>query len=324
MQKTLPPYFGPASKPSITILEKVAAFVYEFSLLTNWNIIEYQGWRLPAVLDPHSWCGIWTTLGCLNVRLHTKLGKRGFVYIKQFQRSCYRASCKTCYVKWIARSANRATRRIEQYCKEHPGKKPIHLILIPPKNQHDLPLKILRQRMSCILKIAEIEGAAVIFHPFRYRKEISQWYVWPHFHLVGFGSKDNIAKAFGKYGWYIKDEGVRESGFQTFCYILSHCGVKKGYQTITWFGNLSYSKLHVEKEPKITKCPVCAGQFHPVYNESLFHPVVPPNKPYEGLVDPEGWHLAETVNVWYQKDYRYDYAPFRYLDEMLKALSEAN
>ena len=52
--------------------------------------------------------------------------------------------------------------------------------------------------------------------------------------------------------------------------------------------------------------------------------MVSPDKPYEGLVDPDGWHLAETVNVWYQKEYRYDYAPFRHLDEMLKALAEAN
>ena len=68
---------------------------------------------------------------------------------------------------------------------------------------------------------------AAIFHPFVFKKEIRQWYPRPHFHLVGFGSEQKIKQAFGKYGWYVKDKEERKSTFQTFCYLLSHAGVKK-------------------------------------------------------------------------------------------------
>lgn len=228
-------------------------------------------------------------LGCLNNHEHKRLGKGNRIYLKQFQRSCYRATCKMCYLKWIARQANSATRRIEKY-QTKTGKKPIHLILIVPPNQHELPVKILRRRMSNILKIAELEGAAVTFHPFRFNSRTREWYAYPHFHLIGFGSEQKIKNSFGRYGWFVKNEGERNSVFQTFCYILSHAGVKKGYQTVTWFGNVSYSKMPMEKEPKISKCPVCERDFIKIYYFKAVHPVVPPDKPYEGLVDAEGWY----------------------------------
>ena len=52
--------------------------------------------------------------------------------------------------------------------------------------------------------------------------------------------------------------------------------------------------------------------------------MVLPDKPYEGLVDPEGWHLVETENVWYPKEYRFDYAPTKELNEILKGLAMSN
>ena len=321
MNHSILEFFGPASKRSTSILTEVADFVDRYKLLTNWETADYQGWRLPSISDPHWWCGLFTTRGCLNVEAHQKLGKGNFVYVKRYQRSCYRAVCKTCYLKWIARQSNNATRRIESYANKS-GKKPIHLILIVNANQYNTPVKILRQRMSHILKMAQIAGAAVAFHPFRFNREKRLFYPAPHFHLVGFGSEAKIRQAFGKYGWYVKNEGERESVFQTFCYILSHCGVKKGHQTVTWFGDLSYSKLHVEKEPKITKCPVCGGDFEEVYYEELFHPVVPPDKPYEGLVESDGWHPVETLML--EQNPRFDYASTMDLNETLKGLTTAN
>jgi len=308
MQQTLIPYFRPAFQRTVSILTLVADFVDDYKFLTNWNSVSFEGWKLPATLDPHYWCGLWNTEGCLNTKEHERLGKGKRVYIKQYQRSCYRASCKTCYLRWIARQANNATRRIEQYTKNHGGK-PIHLILSIPPSQHHLPVKLLRERMSQILKIAEFEGGAVIFHPFRLNKKTSQWYTWPHFHLLGFGSHQKIVQAFGKYGWYIKEAGERESVFQTFCYILSHCGVRKGCHILTWFGDLSYSKLPVEKEPKITCCPVCGAKFVKVYYDGI-HPVAPPDKHFEGLVDSDDkWYEVENIweKEWTKRD-RYEYA----------------
>jgi len=287
-------YIRPASKQSNLILAGVVAFVEEFKFCTNWMTIAHDGWRLPCTLDKYDWCGLWVTLGCLRDRLHEMLGKGRRVYIKQFQRSCYRPSCKQCYLKWMARQANRGKKRIEEYAKTHPSKKPIHLMLSVHRSQIDLPYKLLRKRMMEILKIAQWEGGAVVFHPYRFKEERGGWYYSPQFHLVGFGSKDKIKRAFGRYGWYVIIGEDRNSVFQTFCYILSHCGIRKGHHVVTWIGALSYSKVPSEEEPKITSCPVCGGEFAQVYSERV-HPIVPPERHYEGLVDSDGlWKLVET------------------------------
>jgi len=248
---------------------------------------------------------------------HEEMGKGRRTYVKQFRRSCYRAKCKSCFTNWIARQSNVSTRRIEDYIKNS-KQKPIHLILAVPTSQRDLPVKLLRQRMSHILKLGKVHGASVMFHPFRFNKTNHRWYSSPHFHLVGFGKSSDIKNAFGRYGWYVKEAGERESVFQTFCYLLSHCGIKKGYQTVTWFGNLSYSKLHVEKESRITKCPLCNGEFEEIYYEEPIHPVIPSDKHFEGAVDEEGWYPVIIVEY---KEPRYEYAPTRDLDELLKGLT---
>ncbi|RDJ36919.1 MAG: hypothetical protein DWQ13_07190 [Crenarchaeota archaeon] len=300
----------------------VANIVEEYKFLSNWYEITFQGWHLPAVSEPHDWCGMWKTIGCLNDSLHEKLGRGKFYYIKQFQRSCYRARCKTCYLKWIARQANNATTRINTYSQKRKNKTPIHLILSVPPSQHGTPVKILRQRMSHILRLGQIEGGAVIFHPFRLNHSTRQWYPYPHFHLVGFGNKSDIRNAFGRYGWYVKEAGERSSTFQTLCYLLSHCGIQKGYKSVTWFGNLSYSNLQVEKEPRINRCPICEGEFVEVYYENEYHPVVPPDKHYEGLVEAEGWHPVKAILMKGVYEFESNYHPITHLNEIIKGITE--
>lgn len=310
-------FLSPAFEQSNSTLQNTEDFVSEHKFCTNWMDIEYQGWKLPAIEEPHDWCGLWKTIGCINADKHEALGKGRLVYVKQFRRSCYRAKCKSCYTNWIARQANVSTRRVETYF-EKSKQRPIHLILAVPTNQQYLPVKLLRQRMSHILKLGNIKGASVVFHPFRFSKSQHNWYVSPHFHLVGFGKSSDIKNAFGRYGWYVKEAGERESVFQTFCYLLSHCGIQKGYQAVTWFGSLSYSKLHVEKEPRITKCPLCNGEFEEIYYEEPFHPIIPPDKHYEGLVDEAGWYKVMTYEY---EEPTYEYAPTRDLNEFLRGLA---
>jgi len=322
VQQKLIRYFSPASKRTVSVLSTVAAIVDEYKFLSNWLEAEFQGWTLPAIAEPHCWCGLYATKACLKNELHKKLGKGNLIYIKQYQNSCYRAVCKICYLKWIVRQANSATQKIEYYSKKT-GKKPIHLILIANLKQQDLPVKLLRQRMSHILKIAEVECAAVVFHPFRFKEEKRLFYPWPHFHLVCFGTEQKIRKAFGKYGWFVKNEGERESVFQTFCYILSHCGVKKGYQTVTWFRKSLLVKSQDEEEPKITCCPVCGADFEEVYFDGEYDPVVPPDKPYEGLVEPEGWYPVNTIPE-VPKSPDFEYSPYKELDDTLKGIALAN
>ncbi len=318
--QTLIPFLCPASKQSNSPLQNVREVVEEYKFLTNWKEIEYDGWKLPATEEKHYWCGLWQTWGCLNEKLHEKLGKGRRVYVKQYQRSCYRACCKECYLKWIARQSNVATRRIEKY-QNKTKNEPKHIILSVHSSQYDLPYKILRDRMKQILKMAQFSGG-VIFHPFK-RDKSGNFYYAPHFHVVGFGYMFLIQKTFGKFGWYIKICEERESIFQTFCYLLSHCGIKKRHHTMTWIGGLSYSKLKVEKEPKITCCPVCGGDFMPIYYDGV-HPVVPPEGHFEGLVDSDGGWYPVQIIPYSEEPYRFEYAPIHDMNETLKGLAVAN
>ena len=75
----------------------------------NWLKIEHDGWHLPAIEEPKEDCGKWLTKGCLNHENHHGEFK-GKIFVKTFQKSCYRASCMTCYKKWMGRESNKATR----------------------------------------------------------------------------------------------------------------------------------------------------------------------------------------------------------------------
>ncbi len=305
--QSLIPFFSPASKQSDLPLHNVASFVDEYKFLTNWYTIEYDGWTLPSIKEPHDWCGLWKTVGCLNEDAHKKLGKGRIIYVKQFQRSCYRAVCKICYLKWIARQSKKATRRIEKF-SELSFKTSFHLILCVPSSQRNLPIKLLRKRMVQITKIAKMNGAAVVFHPFRFDRKVRRWYYFPHFHLIGFGDKRKLPMAYGKFGWFVKYSEERRSVFQTFCYLLSHCGVKKGSHSLTWIGSLSYSKLKLEKESDSTICPLCNDKLVPIYHEGE-HSGIPPDEVFEGFVDSVDWYEVKTVpkSEWTKVE-RYEYA----------------
>jgi len=45
----------------------------------------------------------------------------------------------------------------------------------------------------------------------------------------------------------------------------------------------------------MTHCPVCGRKFVEIYHDGV-HPVVPPDKMYEGLVDGGDWYLVETYS----------------------------
>lgn len=329
INETLTPYIIPASKQSsfehiITPLHNVRFYVEKQKFSTNWDIVEHNGFRFPAIAEPHCDCGMWKTKGCLEHELHNKLGYGDKIWLVQYQRSCYRPICQICYLKWIARQANRATRRIEKYQKKTKWQ-PIHIFLSAPLRDFDLSHKELRKKVYQILKEMKFIGGAVIFHPFRLDKATkTRWNYSPHFHIVGYGYiagwHDEIKR---KYGWELGYRGKRESVFQTFCYLLSHCGVKKGFHTVTWFGDLSYGKLKILKEVKLhDQCPYCLKKLVEIYHEDV-DPGVPPWQYYEGPFDPEGWHPVHTMPE-LKSELSYDYAPTRDLNETLKGLAEAN
>jgi len=261
---------------------------------TNWYAIEHAGWHLPGVLDARENCGRWLTKGCLNVPAHVGSEHSGKVFIKTFQKSCFRASCETCFRKWMGREANKATRRIEKY-ERISGKPAKHIVISVPAWEYGQEARELRKMAYSILKKVNCKGGTLIFHPFRYHKKIKQWYYSPHFHCIGFGWIVSTEELYNKGGWIVKNLGLRDSVFATFYYQLSHAGVKKGYHTLTWFGSLSYSKLKVEDEPNPDVCPLCAGKLRPVFHYGLFGGVLPPETAIEMFLEPEGWRIVEAT-----------------------------
>ena len=64
---------------------------------------------------------------------------------------------------------------------------------------------------------------------------------------------------------------------------------------------------------------LCNGEFEEIYYEEPFHPLIPPNKHFEETVDGEGWY--PVIKVEYSEP-RYEYAPTRDLNEILRGLSQ--
>ena len=73
----------------------------------NWYEVEHQGYTLPSILEPHSWCGQWIWKGCMNVDGHKHTEAHGKGFVKTFQKQCFRASCEKCASSWISRESNK-------------------------------------------------------------------------------------------------------------------------------------------------------------------------------------------------------------------------
>jgi len=279
----------PASKQS-----KLEIFE-DFHLLTNWNDIQQNGFCLPGTKEQRDFCGLWQTKGCLNDREHRRLGFGNKIFVKQYQRSCFRAVCKICYSKWLGRQANKATRRIKKY-EELTRKNAKHIIVSPPSWLYGKDVKELKKDVYRILKKVGCVGGALIYHPFRFNKEKRLWYFAPHFHVMGFGwiIGENVSEVYKENGWIVKNKGFRDSTFQTFYYQLSHCGIKKHFHSLIWFGDLSYSKLKIEKEPDSGTCPACKRKLVPIYYDGV-HSGIPPDENFEDFVNPFDWYKVETV-----------------------------
>jgi len=259
---------------------------------SNWYTIDQDGWHFPATKEAHDWCGKWSTRGCLNVNAHKGTECEGKGYVKTYQRSCYRADCEICYKKWIAREANKATRRIEKY-ENQSGNIAKHIIVSPPSWLYGKSKKELAKVSYRILKDVGCIGGTSIFHPFRYEKEIKKWYFSPHFHVIGFGWIERVIENYQKNGWVIKNKGFRDSTFATFYYQLSHAGIKKHNHALTWFGSLSYSKLKVEKEDYDQDvCPYCNAKLREVESYGIFY-CKPPDVSIELQVDVIGWRYVK-------------------------------
>ena len=306
----------PVSKQSNS--ENIFHRIIEWQCETDWDNTSYNGWKLPGTQSAHDWCGEWKTKGCLNLEKHKGTEYEGKIFVKRYQRFCYRGDCERCHKKWMLRESNKATRRILEFQKEH-RQLVRHIIVSPSKADRKLSDKKLRKKTYSVLKSCGVIGG-VVFHPFKPRNK--KWPYEPHFHALVFGYRTYRPDLRKKDGLYVKDAGLRNSVFGTFLYILSHAGVKPRNHTTTWFGDLSYSKLRLEIEHKSDQCPCCESELEPLKYMYVTGKPPPPDEIIEMFVDPRGWEPVRTRNLKeLSKIELYDYVIIQELYDSNKGIS---
>lgn len=307
--------------PALERTKKIDAFDLQHES-QNWFSISHDGWSLPAVDDPHDWCGLWSYRGCLNTAGHKGTIAEGKGFLQTYQRSCFRARCSLCWKKWLGRESSKSTHRIEHFEKIS-KKKVKHIIISVPDWDYGLDKKELSKKARTILKDVNCLGGCMIYHPFRFDRKLKTWYYSPHFHVLGFGWITAVAEAYSKHGYIIKNKGERDSTFSTIYYILSHAGVKKRNHSLVWFGDLSYSKLKSSEIPALAdnkqKCPYCENEL-----EELFligdYSHRPPDESVEIFIDTDDYAIVK-----YEKEEFYEpqfqYADTRVLDSIIESIA---
>ena len=223
--------------------------------------------------------------------------------------------------------------------------RPIHVVIgVPEADAHLMhdDIKGLRAKMYAIAKRVGIKGGCAIFHPYANEKmheetpekvlidkstgdfaldslreyyakidrHVRFWYVRPHFHDICYGwiDEEAVKEVYEETGWIVKNLGVRDSVRNTAHYQLSHCGVKKGVQTVTWFGDLSNRNYHKLKplpkfKPTKPKCPECGTSLQPVRWDPDLLLILSrgsPESPLEGY--PEGGHWTDPCGWRHLRD----------------------
>jgi hypothetical protein len=223
----------------------------------EWKHANFEGFVLPAQGQAKAYCNKWISYGCDNIKQHP----RNQHYAEHTLKTCKVAHCPLCFESWIARQANRTTKRLSKFLEKRRFNFR-HVVLSPPPNQaQNMSHPSLKKWLQTVLKVANIQTACVVFHPFRFQdKKKSIPYDSPHFHLLVYAHITNTPEFYNKTKWNIKNLGDLKTDKDIFTcvrYLLSHAGVKKGTHTVRYLGDVSYRKLKVEKEGLIPHCPYC-------------------------------------------------------------------
>ena len=217
--------------------------------------------------EGYSSCGSFFTVGCLNVEKHRGMNLDGVnmdgkAYLERYKQSCHRPLCPICWPDWANREMRKAKVRLDSFVLKGRCLKPIHVTVSIPKSDYGLSLSEMRKKVYRALKAVHCLGGMVIYHPKRQNNYDGSWYFSPHFHIIGYGWIVDVHKNYVHSGYVVKNIGVRKTVEGTIFYQLSHCGVSKENRTITWFGCLSYGKLHVRIQKEAHLCPICGEELH--------------------------------------------------------------
>ena len=273
-------------------LYKLSKYKYSQNELNDSSVIneqlsqiQYDGWELAGKSEPYridrsdkSNCGEWVYYGCKNVSKHKNnllTNNTNPVFVKPTKYNCNRLRCSECYTRASYERSLKISKRIKHFRKtsgfynSRSYLKETHVIVSPRVEINDTYESIRSKAVKKLQDVGLVGGVLVVHH---YRCEDRKYTKKGlHFHAVGFAHNARVdglevKRQFEKEnGWIIKNKGSRKSVRKTISYLLSHCSVKEGKHSITWFGKLSYSKMKnpgiLDKElkelEKVRCCPMC-------------------------------------------------------------------
>jgi len=205
------------------------------------------------------------------------------------KRSCMARECPHCYEKWASKEGKMAALRfwmgrrvLTRGGRSKRDRRALHVVVSMPPS--DLPLEDLRARARGILKSHGCVGGCMIEHPFR-QDEGGRFVLddHDHFHVFGLffgdvppGGNDPGGVVFkivkdAKRGDYNGFRRMRELR-AAIRYVLTHCGVRKGKHSLTWFGEMSYNMLSTaclnemfpdvldHAKEYVRRCPRCGSE----------------------------------------------------------------
>jgi len=198
---------------------------------------------------------------------------------------CNERGCPRCFERWARKEAHEAARRVvwgskvvaptvPVFFQYHPFKsgrlyespggdlRNVHLI-VSLKEHPGTSVRAYRQDAYRILRDHNIEGGAVVIHPFR-KDDYDAAYTldgYVHFHCPGmnfedippggtdFDSEGELAifkhipdSEYGDYRGFRSQLAVERE----LTYLLSHAGVAEGFHSLTYFGSLAPCKLSAD------------------------------------------------------------------------------
>lgn len=146
------------------------------------------------------------------------------------------------------------------------GPKVIHCSLSFSENYYsEDPKKLLKIAVK-VAKKCGLRGFIAAFHPYRRidRKkgyDLGNVVYNPHFHFVGFGWINGklVSEISKTKGINVYNHGVRKSVYNTLVYEFSHCAIKRGTKTYSYYGHLHHR--HLGETPKMPRfnslCKMC-------------------------------------------------------------------
>lgn len=238
----------------------------------------------PGYAEPHP--------ACQDVRFQVVCPEDLAHHRRLARYNCHRPACPKCWPGWAARAADDAAARVEGY-RDATGKAlaPRHITFSPEPGTVST-LEDLYDQGNRALRLAGVEAAMVIPHPYRLKREARtaceeiparSWGnrytealakpTWrdrvnfsPHLHAIVYGPLPDPETFKKRTGWlYVNHDEDRpgRAGLElrgTIYYLLSHAWVQGNNAVVRyWFGmnNHSLRKIPGETYKVHEPCPVC-------------------------------------------------------------------